>query len=141
MKVDAGAFGMIELQDALLIGVLGAVVFELITLVFRFGLGWTAPERTHRLGRFTGGWRMHHGYPGLLLLIAAPILGFASVPGGHDSSAMLGDPGWWGWVLVAGLTLAVSDLLHHSVVLPLTVGHHEFYLKYPDDTQSWSRDS
>ena len=47
------------------------------------------------------------------------------------------DPGllslvWLGPVLLAlGLMLAVSDLIHHAVVLPLFAGSHEFELHYP----------
>lgn len=113
---------------AIWIGLVLAVLFELVTVGLRFGLGWKSPERTRPLSRLTRGWRVHHGYPGLLLMPAA-------FPVGVLSPAT--DPGllslvWLGPVLLAlGLMLAVSDLIHHAVVLPLFAGSHEFELHYP----------
>jgi len=126
---------MIDLWDAALFGLVGAILFELITVLLRFGLGWTSPERTHRLARFTRGWRVHHGYPGLALLAIAPMLGLAAQSQGTGMLQLLTAPGWWGWLLAAGLVLAVSDLVHHAVVLPLFAGGHEFELRYPDHSR------
>lgn len=112
---------------ALWIGLLAAVVFELITVALRFGLGWRSPERTRPLGRLTRGWRIHHGYPGLLLIPAAALPGMALHPGA--------DPAQFWWVgpalLAIGLMLAVSDVIHHALVLPRFAGSHEFELTYP----------
>lgn len=124
---------MIDLWDALWFGLIGALVFELATVALRFGLGWTSPERTRPIGRLTRGWRIHHGYPGLMLLGVAPMLGFAASGPGTGPLELLVAPAWWGWLLVVGITLALSDLIHHAVVLPLFAGGHEFYLRYPDD--------
>lgn len=117
---------------AIWIGLVLAVVFELITVALRFGLGWRSPERTSIIGRITRGWRIHHGYPGLLLMPAAlPV--HAMVPGA--------EPGWLSllWlgpiVLALGIMLAVSDLIHHAIVLPLFAGSHEFELRYPGHPQ------
>ncbi len=135
-----GHWWLIDPWQALLYGLLGALLFELATIALRFGLGWTSSERTRALARITRGWRVHHGYPGLALLAIAPMLGFASgspdagagLASGSALIALLMVPGWWGWLLSAGLALAVSDLLHHAVVLPVFAGGHEFDLKYPD---------
>jgi len=113
---------------AIWIGLLLAVLFELVTVILRFGLGWKSPERTRLLGRLTKGWRIHHGYPGLVLMPAAiPVQGL--IPGAESPFLMLT---WLGPILLAiGLMLAVSDLIHHAIVLPLFAGSHEFELHYP----------
>jgi hypothetical protein len=100
----------------------------LVTVILRFGLGWKSPERTRPLGRLTKGWRIHHGYPGLLLMPAAvPIHGL--IPGTESPFLMLT---WLGPILLAvGIMLAVSDLIHHAIVLPRYAGSHEFELTYP----------
>jgi hypothetical protein len=39
---------------------------------------------------------------------------------------------WLGPILLAvGIMLAVSDLIHHAIVLPRYAGSHEFELTYP----------
>lgn len=113
---------------AIWIGLLLAVVFELVTVALRFGLGWRSPERTRPLGRLTKGWRIHHGYPGLVLMPAAiPVHGL--IPGAESPFLMLA---WLGPILLAiGIMLAVSDLIHHAIVLPRYAGSHEFELTYP----------
>lgn len=111
---------------ALWIGLLGALAVEVLTVFLRFGLGWRSPERTRPLARLTRGWRLHHGYPGLALMpVAIPI--YTLLPGS--------EPTWMLWigpaVLAAGIALAVSDLIHHALVLPFLAGSHEFELHYP----------
>lgn len=52
-----------------------AAIFELITILFRFGLGIQSTRDTAFIGALTFGIRIHHGYIGLLLmLIAAGVL-------------------------------------------------------------------
>lgn len=113
---------------AIWIGLLLAVLFELVTIALRFGLGWRSPERTRPLARLTKGWRIHHGYPGLVLMPAAvPVHGL--IPGAESPFLMLA---WLGPIVLAiGIMLAVSDLIHHAIVLPLFAGSHEFELHYP----------
>jgi hypothetical protein len=113
---------------AIWVGFVLAIGFELVTVILRFGLGWKSPERTRPLDRLTKGWRIHHGYPGLLLMPAAvPIHGL--IPGTESPFLMLA---WLGPILLAvGIMLAVSDLIHHAIVLPLFAGSHEFELHYP----------
>lgn len=121
-----------HIPTALLIGVIGAAVFELVTVALRFGLGWTSPSRTRALARWTRGWRIHHGYPGIALLLISPLLGFAPLGGvlSPGSADVL-----LGLCLAVGMTLALSDLVHHALVLPALVGRHEFDLRYPGDNQ------
>lgn len=89
-------------------------------MLLRFGLGWRSPERTRFIARLTRGWRLHHGYPGLVL---APV----ALPAGDVLGA-----GWVGpALLAAAIALGVSDLIHHAIVLPLLAGSHEFELRYP----------
>jgi hypothetical protein len=113
---------------AIWIGLVLAVLFELLTVALRFGLGWRSPDRTRPLGRLTRGWRVHHGYPGLLMMPAALPVGVLN-PGGEAgllSLATLGPV-----LLALGIMLAVSDLIHHAIVLPRYAGSHEFELHYP----------
>jgi hypothetical protein len=111
---------------AIWIGLVAALLFEAVTVALRFGLGWRSPERTSRMGRLTKGWRVHHGYPGVVMMPAAfPI--HAVVPGSEPSFFLFIAPA----LLAIGLMLAVSDLIHHAIVLPRYAGSHEFELLYP----------
>ncbi len=97
-------------------GILGAVLLEALTIYLRFGRNMKSPERTAWIGRMTRGYRVHHGYHG-----------FTCIPLG-----MIVFPGAIGeWLVIAGLALLLSDAIHHFIVLKLTTGHHEFWLKYP----------
>lgn len=99
-------------------GVVAALLVEGATLLLRFGLGWTSPERTRGVARLTRGWRIHHLYPGLALLLVA-----ALVP----MPAALTNLAW-----IVGIMLALSDALHHFAVLWPFTGRHEFDLRYPN---------
>jgi hypothetical protein len=95
--------------------VLGAI-FEAITLLLRFGAGHTARETFSFLAPYTFGWRAHHSYMGVLVVIVAFFI--VSRP-------------WRRWLFVLGLALILSDLAHHFLILwPLT-GSPEFDLRYP----------
>ncbi|MEW6711619.1 MAG: hypothetical protein AB1403_17485 [Candidatus Riflebacteria bacterium] len=95
------------------------VAIEAITLFFRFGLGLESTKHTaSTVGQFTGGIRIHHGYIGilLLLLLALPTLRkskFCNI------------------FLVIGASLAISDIIHHSI-LYLVTGSADLDLVYPD---------
>ncbi|HNV68352.1 MAG TPA: hypothetical protein PKO06_01545 [Candidatus Ozemobacteraceae bacterium] len=93
-------------------------IIEGVTCLFRFGFklestrdtaSWVAP--------LTFGVRIHHGYIGVLLCVVT-----------------------WLWVrreptrralLIIGSALALSDLIHHFVVLWLVTGDPQFDLTYP----------
>ena len=100
----------------IVLGLVGAGLFELVTIILRFRLRLRSSQQTAWIGRLTFGLRIHHGYVGVLLLLLAT-LPLSPFP------LRLG--------IVAGLSLALSDALHHFVVLPLAVGATEFDLHYP----------
>ena len=96
----------------------GAVVFELLTLAFRFGfdMQW-AHESASTVGVLTCGIRIHHGYVGVLVVVAAMFCRKAR-------------PALSRWLLVAGVALVASDLIHHFAILWPIVGSPEFDLVY-----------
>jgi len=94
------------------------VVFELVTLVLRFGFSLESTRDTaSTVGLLTAGLRVHHSYLGMLLLPVAAWL-----------------PRRAAWLerrlaaIAAGLVL--SDLVHHFVVLWLVTGSAQFDLFY-----------
>ena len=106
-------------QVVLYSAVLTALI-EGVTVLFRFGLHLESSRDTaSTVGRLTGGIRIHHGYIGVLaVLIAATLL--------HRRPLS-----WGRWLLVAGIALVLSDLVHHFLVLWPIVGSPEFHLVYP----------
>lgn len=84
-------------------------LFEIVTCVCRFAIGWRSREFAGRYKRYTLGIRWHHGYFGVLLLPPVLLL----VPAASPIHAPL---------IATGAGLIVSDLLHHFVVLPITTG-------------------
>jgi hypothetical protein len=103
-------------RSVVLLGLAGAAAFELITVAFRFGLGMESTRDTSALAAVTFGLRIHHGYLGVLLLLAAWPLARR--------------PAWRNALVIVGLTLVVSDLVHHFVVLWSVTGSPEFDLWY-----------
>ena len=96
-----------------------AVLIEAATILCRFGLHLESTRETaSTVGRLTGGIRIHHGYLGLL----AVLLG-AAVLRRRPATAR--------WLLVVGIGLVASDLVHHFLVLWPIVGSPEFHLVYP----------
>ena len=91
------ALATLENPTVLGVGLLAAVLLEGATVALRFGLGCTSPEKTGTLARFTRGWRIHHLYPGLALILVA-----AMVP----MPAALANLAW-----MSGIMLALSDAL------------------------------
>jgi hypothetical protein len=94
------------------------VIFELVTLVLRFGFSLESTRDTaSTVGLLTAGLRVHHSYLGMLLLPVAAWL-----------------PRRAAWLerrlaaIAAGLVL--SDLVHHFVVLWLVTGSAQFDLFY-----------
>ena len=96
-------------------------LFELLTLVCRFGMGWEwEGVSAENVGRLTRGIRIHHGFVGLVVALACGVL-----------RGLL--PGFWELGVAVGLALVFSDLIHHFCVLWPLVGHHQFHLVYPQD--------
>ncbi len=94
-----------------------AALFEAVTAFLRFGLGLEATRDTAAtIGRLTLGIRVHHGMVGLALLLV---------------SATVKDETWKNRLIVLGGALAISDLVHHFVVLWAATGSPQFDLLYP----------
>ena len=96
-----------------------AIVIELVTLVSRFGFGLQSTRDTQFLGAWTLGYRIHHGYIGLVGLV---LVGLMSPKGGEGK--------WRQRLLILSIGLIASDLVHHFVVLWLTTGSPQFDLRY-----------
>jgi hypothetical protein len=92
------------------------VAMELVSIYFRFVLHFQSTRDTRFLRQLTLGIRIHHGFPGLVLVWVALFL----------------RPGFWRcWCLRIGVALIFSDLIHHFLILwPLT-GYADFDLLYP----------
>ncbi len=109
--------GLLSFWSAMAWGTALAVAFELVTCIFRFGLDLQSSQDTLYFASFTFGYRIHHGYLGLLALLLLCV-----IPGRS----------WRRLFLMIGLCLAVSDLVHHLLVLWPITGSPEFDLRYPD---------
>jgi hypothetical protein len=94
-----------------------AAVIELFTCFTRFVLGLRAVDHAHLLARYSFGIRLHHGYTGLLLALAAGAWMLAR--GGRAGP-------WLRGLLTFGLAMALSDVVHHFVVLWAVTGSPEF---------------
>ena len=98
------------------VGTFMAFLNELVTCVTRFLFGSKASVHTAFLASFTFGFRIHHGYIGLLFLLIAPLLRKG---------------GWRRALLIFGIGLLFSDLAHHFAVLWPFTGSPEFFFRYP----------
>jgi len=92
------------------------LLFEVVSIFFRFGLGLQATRDTRPLGTYTFGLRIHHGYMGVLLVFAAP--------------GLRRWPFLQRWVLRVGFALIFSDLVHHFLVLWPITGSPQFDVTY-----------
>ena len=89
---------------------------EIFTCLLRFGLDLTAQEDSAWLAPVTFGYRDHHGYWGILLVVIAA---FAWRRRAVRNA-----------LLVVGGALFLSDVIHHFLVLWPVTGSPEFYLTY-----------
>ena len=96
-------------------GFFWALIVEALTVFFRFGLEMQSQQETAFLKQVTFGLRIHHGYIGLVLLVIAMVCQ---------------KPWMCRLMIVAGIALTVSDLVHHFLVLWPITGHHDFFLTY-----------
>ena len=99
-----------------------AAVFEAITCFSRFGLGYQSTRDTSWMQHLTFGYRIHHGYIGVVLLVIAS---FFFPP--RDARKNL--------LLIVGIALVVSDLCHHFLVLWPITGSPQFDIVYPEPGQ------
>lgn len=102
------------------------LAFEAITILFRFGFKVEATRDTAKyVARWTRGMRVHHGYWGVpLLTLGAVALALSLGP--MQASV---------WMIIVGLALIKSDLMHHFLVLWPITGSHDFDLVYPEREQ------
>ena len=91
-------------------------VIEIVTVILRFGLKLESHKHGSFLAPITFGLRIHHGFVGIAMIIAAFFFGKASV--------------WRSIFLIVGFALAASDTIHHFLVLWPITGGPEFYLHY-----------
>ena len=96
---------------------------EAFTCFLRFGLRLESTRDTaSTIGRLTFGIRIHHGYVGLVVIIAA----LAVMRRRPELNT------WMRLALVLGISMVASDMIHHFLVLWPVVGSPEFHLVYPD---------
>ncbi|MFH0951969.1 MAG: hypothetical protein V1838_02135 [Patescibacteria group bacterium] len=108
-------FEQFNTGEMILLGLLLAVFFEMVTSLFRFAF-YHLVIRFHRtVAILTGGYHVHHAFIGIIFLIIGLIIA---------------DPGVKNIAIFIGVGLLVSDLLHHFVVLWIVTGQHEFQLRY-----------
>lgn len=92
---------------------------EVVTLLFRFGLGLKSTEHTaSTVGQLTMGIRIHHGYVGLLILLLMFLL------------PALRNHRYGNFAVIAGMSLFFSDIIHHSLLYLIT-GSADLDLVYP----------
>jgi len=96
-----------------------AILIEIPTAIGRFYFGIEATRDTAKsIGKLTLGFRIHHGYLGLILLLIGMMFGKP----GRDREILIS---WGGGILL-------SDLFHHFVVLWAVTGSPQFDFRYPD---------
>lgn len=91
-------------------------IIELVTVVLRFDFGLQAHTSTSWMAPFTLGFRVHHGYYGILMLVVAARV---------RRRAALRNA-----LVIIGAALFLSDMIHHFLVLWPVTGSPEFYLRY-----------
>ncbi|MGB0908593.1 MAG: hypothetical protein ACPGVT_13980 [Maricaulaceae bacterium] len=102
---------------------LSTAIIEAVTLLFRFGLKMESTRDTGFMKVLTFGFRIHHGYVGVVILLLCLLL----------RKRLLGKKMRKCFTLLCGLAIGLiaSDLIHHFLVLwPLT-GDPQFHLRYP----------
>ncbi len=90
------------LEHPIFSGLHAAVLFEVITITFRFGFKMTSPTHMRPLAKLTSGYRVHHGYPGVGMLMVLPVVPTPTIVGTI--------------LIMLGLMLFVSDLFHHALI-------------------------
>lgn len=94
----------------------GTLIGEAGTILTQFLLRWKFRFVARLIGAITRGVRIHHGYLGAAALLAAWLVPLA--------------PAWRHLALIAGGTLVLTDLVHHTLVLWLFTGAPGFALRY-----------
>jgi hypothetical protein len=108
--------GSLSRRKVLLWGLAAAAVIEIATVIMRFGFAMQATRDTAWLAPYTFGYREHHGYYIVPLVII---------------SLLVKNRFWKNALVIIGIGCFVSDLAHHFIVLWPITGHHEFHIRYP----------
>ncbi|MEZ6061664.1 MAG: hypothetical protein R3C19_15055 [Planctomycetaceae bacterium] len=99
--------------------ILLTIVVESVTCFLRFGCRLQSTMHTaSTIGSLTCGIRIHHGYIGGVMMLAACLL--------WDRFPLATK-----WLLIAALALLLSDAIHHFLVLWPVTGSPQFDLVYP----------
>lgn len=108
-----------SLRQIILWTVVLTFAFEVLCVALRFGLELDSTRDTAPyLSRLTFGYRVHHGYVGVLLVLVA----WALARRRRRAATVM---------LILGLSLISSDLMHHFAVLWPITGSPQFDLVYP----------
>ncbi len=100
----------------------GTFAIELVCVILRFGFDLSSSTATaSTIGTLTFGYRVHHGYIGLLLIP----LGIALDEGRYRVGRLC---------FVLGVALFLSDVIHHFLVLWPITGSPQFDFVYPSGT-------
>lgn len=94
------------------------ILIEGITLLSRFGLKLESTRDTDFIKHFTFGFRFHHGYFGVLIVLLFLL-----------KKNLFGK--YTNWILALALVLISSDLIHHFLVLWPITGSPHFDIRYP----------
>lgn len=120
-------------QKTLCLSLLLTLVFESLTLFFRFGLDLqTSRDTASTLALLTQGIRIHHSYIGVLILLVyfccfRRLMASELSPLWQTNTIILIKT----YLPAIGLALIFSDLIHHFLVLWPLEGAHHFDLVYP----------
>lgn len=106
------------LRHIILYSVAMTFLFELLTVVLRFGYSLESTRDTaSTVGVLTMGLRVHHGYIGAAMIIMGLLL---------KTNRLIAN-----WILITGIALFASDMIHHFLVLWPATGSPQFHLIYP----------
>ncbi len=112
-------FRELSVRQIIIWSVLTTAILELITVILRFGFALESQRDTaSTIGVLTMGLRIHHGYIGVVLVLAALALRKKLAPGLRH------------WMIVSGVGLFLSDMVHHFIVLKTVTGSAEFHFFY-----------
>lgn len=115
----------LSIWKVIVYGLILAVIIEAITVALRFGFRFESTRDTAAtVGAFTFGLRVHHGYIGLFLM-----------PLGWCFPLGLRHLLW-----IVGISLIISDFVHHFFVLWPIEGSPQFDFVYPTHPY-WKKDA
>ena len=120
-------------QALVVCGLILFLIFELLTIYFRFGLAMTSTEETAFLAPFTFGWRIHHGYIGFVMLLWSITTHWKLNKNYIFRERRVYIPKFqffFNTISILGIGLFLSDIVHHFLVLWPITGSPNFDLMY-----------